>query len=64
MNGKRARIIRKYARATKGDPDRLKKLWIEIPRVALREQEKADPETSRRSLGTEMRRTLKSSDAD
>lgn len=62
MNAKRARLLRKYASATKRDPSELKKLWMEIPRTAKRGDEKNDADTSRRSLGAEIRRTLARSD--
>jgi hypothetical protein len=58
MNAKRARLLRKFATATKRDPGELKQLWKDIPRVAPRGEEKNDPDTSRRSLGAEIRRTL------
>ncbi|MBK7973401.1 MAG: hypothetical protein IPK07_09015 [Deltaproteobacteria bacterium] len=62
MNAKRARLLRKYASATKRDPNELKKLWMEIPRTAKRAEEKNDADTSRRSLGAEIRRTIAASE--
>jgi len=63
MNAKRARLLRKYASAAKRDPAEIKKVWMEIPRTAKRADEKNDPDTSRRSLGAEIRRTLARGDA-
>ncbi len=62
MNAKRARLIRKFAHATKRDPDEIKKLWSEIPRVAARDAERADNEVSRRALGAEIKRTVRRED--
>lgn len=63
MNGKQARLIRRYARATHKDAAQIKTQWKRLPRtLANGTKFQGDPAEAKRSYSAEMRKVVAASD--
>ena len=65
MNGKRVRLIRRYARVANKDAEQIKKSWNVLARdIPSGTKSKGEPEEAKRSYAAEMRRAVAASDDD